>query len=117
MTPELQKPVDLVKELRLMRQPHWSENFRALTPIGLFIAAFFLNSFAGDIKRLDKDIGDMRGEVSHHLQNSEIHIPRATVVSKDEFMLYQTIRDRQMADLKDSLNRIECSLNPQKNGK
>jgi hypothetical protein len=54
-----------------------------------------------------KDVGD---KVFLHLTNSEIHIPRATVVSKDEFIIYQTMRDKQMDDLKIIANDNKCML-------
>lgn len=49
-------------------------------------------------------IGD---RVSRHLENAQIHIPRETVVSRDEFLIYQTMRDRQVSDIKNAMCRIE----------
>jgi hypothetical protein len=56
----------------------------------------------------------MRTEVQHHLQNSEFHIPRASVVSLDAFTIYQTMRDKQMSDLACSLARIENILDKER---
>jgi len=43
----------------------------------------------------------------NHLTNATIHIPRETVTSKDEFILYQTMRDKQMQDLKEMICEIK----------
>ena len=45
-----------------------------------------------------------------HLTNASIHIPRETVVSKDEFMIYQVMRDKQNADMKIALEEIKSIL-------
>jgi len=45
-----------------------------------------------------------------HLTNAELHVPRSTVISKDEFNFYQMMRDRQMSEIKDSLERVDGML-------
>jgi hypothetical protein len=107
---------DEIGELRQIRRalekksPHWTESFKIITPIMLFIASYFMSTLNESFNRLNIDVKDMRIEVSKHLQNSEFHIPRATVVSRDEFVIYQTMRDKQMVDLQCSLGRIESKL-------
>ena len=102
----IEQVFDEIGELRQIRKalttknPSWTEVFSLLTPVMLFIMAFYLNGLRDDIRLMKTDI-------SNHLQNAEIHIPRSTVVSKDEFVIYQSMRDRQMADIKDSLIRLE----------
>jgi hypothetical protein len=81
-----------------------------LTPIGLATVGYFISVMNGNFTRLDTDVKEMRLEISHHLQNSELHVPRSTVVSKDEFVIYQAMRDKQMSDLSCSLARIEDKM-------
>ena len=53
---------------------------------------------------------DINNKIFVHLTNSEIHIPRSTVVSRDEFVIYQMMRDKQMTDIKQDINDIKCIL-------
>jgi hypothetical protein len=117
---EIEKVFDEVGELRQIRKSlekkngHWTDNFRIITPIALAILGYFMTGLSDNFKRLDLDVRDMRTEVQHHLQNSEIHIPRASVVSLDAFTIYQTMRDKQMSDLACSLARIENILDKER---
>lgn len=55
-------------------------------------------------------LSNMDNKLFVHLTNSNLHIPRETVVSKDEFTIYQLMRDRQVAGIKESIDRIELLL-------
>ena len=55
-------------------------------------------------------LNSIEDKIFLHLTNSELHIPRATIVSKDEFSIYQVMRDRQMAEIKQDVNDIKCML-------
>ena len=72
---------------------HWTENFRAITPILVTVAIFLLAGLRSDVSKIDD-------KLFKHLTNEEIHTPRSLVVSQQAFTLYQTMRDSQMADLK-----------------
>jgi hypothetical protein len=78
----------------------WMEYLRIVTPVMLFLIGLVVYGMKDDIR-------EIKGQMLVHLTNSEMHVPRATVVSRDEFTIYQSMRDRQMADVKDSLCRIE----------
>ena len=79
------------------------ELLRLATPIGIFLLGLLWNSTR-------VDISEIKQQIFTHLTNSEIHIPRASVVSRDEFLIYQAMRDKQMADVKDGLCRIESLM-------
>jgi hypothetical protein len=105
----------ILKELQKANKPaHWTEGFRMLTPVGLAVVGYFISVMNGNFTRLDTDVKDMRIEISHHLQNSELHVPRSTVVSKDEFVIYQAMRDKQMVDLSCGISRIEDKMDRKK---
>ena len=89
----------------------WVEYVHLSTPYIVIGLSLFVATIKTDIARVEKGQDEARLEIAHHLQNSGIHIPRETVVSKDEFCLYQTMRDRQMTDIKDELSEIKKLLN------
>ena len=91
-------------------KPKWIESLRLVTPILAIFLTFYIQTINKNLDMLSVDVKDMRVEISHHLQNSDLHIPRATVVSRDEFELYQRMRDKQMNDIKDSLYEVKCIL-------
>jgi hypothetical protein len=59
---------------------------------------------------LDANIKSVDNKMFVHLTNASIHIPRETVVSKDEFVIYQSMRDKQMTDLKEIICEIKQIL-------
>jgi hypothetical protein len=56
------------------------------------------------------EIWSLDSKLFTHLTNGTIHIPRETLVSRNEFLLYQNMRDQQLIDLKEILNDIKCSV-------
>lgn len=126
MNPPPEEKRDFLSEISELRQirkalcdkgkgeESWMQIFRFLTPLFLFILTFYINSVKDGIGLLSTDLKDMRISVNSHLQNSELHIPRATIVSRDEFIIYQNMRDKQMQDIKDGISRIESSVRTRK---
>jgi hypothetical protein len=78
----------------------WTELFRVLTPLFLFL----LSLIAGGIS---SKLNDMDAKLFRHLTNDELHCPRSMVVTKAEFSIYQSMRDVQMKDIKDDLSDIK----------
>ena len=84
-----------------------SEVFRWLTPMLITIAIYQLGTISSTVSKLDE-------KVFKHLTNDEIHTPKSIVVNKAEFEIYQSFRDKQMSDLKETFNKgmtdIKCSI-------
>jgi hypothetical protein len=76
---------------------------RFFTPIISGVTLFTVGML---LNRLDK----LDDKMFKHLTNDEMHSPRSIIVTKPEFMLYQQMRDRQMADLKDGIQEIKIIL-------
>jgi hypothetical protein len=90
---------------------HWTENWRALTPILVTVAVFMLGSLQSTVWKIDD-------KMFKHFTNEEIHIPRSTVVTKAEFDLMTKMRDKQVEDLKevvkDGITQLRIEVrNPQ----
>jgi len=81
----------------------WTENFRIFTPILVTISIFLLGAILSTMNRIDENL-------FKHLTNDEIHTPRAVVITRAEFDIYQNFRNKQNDDLKSSLCRIEDLL-------
>ena len=84
----------------------WWEYIQFVTPIIMALVAFVVGDLRNQIQDLKTTTKDMSVQIVAHLCNSEIHIPRATVVSRDEFYIYQSMRDKQMAGIQVSLDRL-----------
>ena len=101
-----------------MEHKDWTESFRFITPLMLLIISAFLAYLISDFTNFKVDI---KGQLScidqkifTHLTNDEMHSPRSIIVTKPEFMMYQQMRDRQVEDIKDSLERVEKILDKKK---
>lgn len=88
----------------------WLEHLRVVTPIMVFTLGVYVNMVNNNITDVKNNVNTIQAELFHHLTNSELHVPRATVISKDEFSIYQAMRDRQMTDIKDGLGRVESLI-------
>ena len=90
------------------------EYLRLLTPFLIIVLGFYVNGMNNSIMEVKTSINTMQAELFHHLTNSDLHVPRSSVTSKDEFVIYQAMRDRQMTDIKDSLARVQNILEKKK---
>ena len=90
------------------------EYLRLLTPFLIIVLGFYVNGMNNSIMEVKTSILSMQAELFHHLTNSDLHMPRSSVTSKDEFLIYQAMRDRQMTDIKDSLARVQNILEKKK---
>jgi hypothetical protein len=88
----------------------WLEYLRVITPVGIFVLTVYVNMMNATIMGVKSEVTEMRAELLHHLTNSDLHMPRSTVTSKDEFTIYQNMRDKQMLDIRDSMYRVENLL-------
>lgn len=79
------------------------ESFRFITPLLVTIALFMLSGIQSNIKQIDD-------KMFKHLTNDEIHTPKSIVVSKPEFTIYQTMRDKQMSDIKEMVSELRGDL-------
>lgn len=84
-------------------QKHWGEGFRIITPILVTICLFFLGLLLTQVSRIDE-------KLFKHLTNDDLHTPRSMVVSQEAFTLYQTMRDKQMDDIKVTMQDIKRIL-------
>ena len=105
-----------------MSDKHWTEYFRIITPITLLLISTLIgmsitnqNDIKTKLTGMEDKICSIDGKMFIHLTNAEIHIPRSTVVSRDEFSLYQTMRDKQMNDLKELLTSIKDKIDGRNN--
>lgn len=91
--------------------------FRFITPILVTIAVVMLGSMERNVNEkfigINEKIGIISSTVTDidiklfkHLTNDEMHSPRSLIVTKPEFLIYQNLRDIQMKDIKDGVNRI-----------
>jgi hypothetical protein len=76
------------------------EWLRLVTPILITIGIFMM----GNIMR---QLEDIDAKLFKHLTNDEMHCPRSITVTKPEFLIYQSMRDKQMDEMRDGINRIE----------
>lgn len=82
---------------------HWTESFRVVTPLLITVAIALLSILLSSVNSIDE-------KLFKHLTNDEIHCARSIMVSKSEFNIYQSMRDRQMFDLKDGISEIKLLL-------
>ncbi len=81
----------------------WTEMFRWITPILLSLGLFMLGNLNSTINKIDD-------KLFKHLTNDEIHISRNAIVDKNTFEIYQSMRDKQMCELKSGLDKIESLI-------
>lgn len=79
---------------------HWTESFRILTPILITISIFFL----GHLITITNKIDD---KLFKHLTNDELHCPRSTVFSKDEFRMYKDMLGEKIDEIRKTVERYE----------
>ena len=79
------------------------EWFRLITPMMLTIVIFLCTGINSRLEGIET-------KLFSHMTNHEMHTPSSMVISKAEFEIYQQMRDRQMADLKEGILRIENHL-------
>ncbi len=88
----------------------WTEYFRIIAPFLLLLLTWIGSGINTNLSRLDAKIDNLDTKIFRHLTNEEIHIARNAVVDKNTFEIYQSMRDKQMCDLKEGINRIESLL-------
>ena len=75
-----------------------------LTTLGLFIVGLVGSNLSNNVNRMETQLLAQMGKIDdklfRHLTNDEIHMPRSTMVDKQQFDLINTIRASQLADLK-----------------
>lgn len=75
----------------------WTEYLRFITPILITICLFYLNS-------IDRKVDCIDDKLFKHLTNDDLHPPKTLIVTKAEFVIYQDMRQRQMDEIRNSLN-------------
>ena len=90
------------------------EYFRLITPFMLAVITFIGWTMSTRLGQIDNHLISIDEKMFKHLTNDDLHTPRQSVVSKDEFTLYQTMRDRQMMDIKDGICRLEIAIDKKK---
>ena len=85
---------------------NWWDYIQFITPIMIAVFVFVVGDLRNQISDLRVTTKDMSTQIVTHLCNNGIHIPRETIVSKDEFLLYQMMRDKQMNEIDRKLERI-----------
>ena len=88
----------------------WIEYFRLITPFMLVVLSFVGWSINLRIETIDKKIQSLDDKLFIHLTNEEIHTPRSLVVSQEAFMLYQSMRDKEIKIMADNIAEIKNML-------
>ena len=71
-----------------------------MTPYLITIAIFMLGNLISSVNKIDD-------KLFKHLTNDEIHIPRGTVISRAEFEIVSTMRERQFNQIDIKLGHME----------
>lgn len=80
----------------------WIGWFRIVTPILVTIGLFMMAQMNAKIDKIDD-------KMFQHLTNDELHPPKSITLTKAEFNIYQDMRQRQMDDIRISMNtRIDA---------
>jgi hypothetical protein len=89
---------------------NWMEYFRLVTPFLLILFGIIGWFIKEDVSRINLKLEDIDHKMFVHLTNDEMHSPRSLMVTKAEFLVYQSMRDKQMGDLKDIIYDIRKLL-------
>jgi hypothetical protein len=81
----------------------WTEYLRLITPFLLLVVTGYCSFISSKLTEIDD-------KLFKHLTNDELHAPRSLVVTKPEFLIYQTMRDKQMEDIKNAVLDMRCAL-------
>lgn len=93
-----------------MSNRHWTEHFRTLTPLLLFVMSVIGSLIWYGVNINNQKLNDIDTKLFKHLTNDEMHCPRSIIVTRVEFDMYQKMRDKQMFDLKEGIYEIKCLL-------
>jgi hypothetical protein len=92
----------------------FGEGVKYLTPILVTIALFMIGGMRSDMTKVETSLSAQISSVDiklfKHLTNDEIHTPKSIVISKPEFTIYQTMRDKQMSDIKEMITDVRADL-------
>ena len=88
----------------------WTEYFRLITPFLVIVIGCIGWSVNMRVCQLEGKIDNIDQKLFVHLTNEQIHTPRGLVVSQEAFTLYQTMRDKQMQDVKETLNEVKAII-------
>ena len=88
----------------------WMKYLRLITPFILLLFGIIGWFIQQDISRINSKLDTIDSKMFVHLTNEELHMPRSLAVTKAEFLVYQNMRDKQMADIKDLVYEIRRIL-------
>lgn len=94
----------------------WTEYFRILTPVFLFSLNIIAGMAISNQAQLKDSIDKLDIKIFSHLTNDDLHTPKSIAVTRLEWNVYQTMRDKQMSDIKDELCTIREMLEKRING-
>jgi len=86
------------------------EYLRVMTPVFLFTLNLLAGILLTNQREIITKISDMDNKIFLHLTNDEIHTPRQFVVSKEQFDLYQKMRNDQLDEIRKCQQEIKNSL-------
>jgi len=89
---------------------HWTEHFKILTPILLICVNLLAGTIITNQNHILAYVEKIDNKLFSHLTNEEIHTPRGLVVSQGTFAVYQTMRDKEIGEIKDRLYEIRDFL-------
>lgn len=96
---------------------NWKDYANILGAAFGFVVMLVVANTNGNISEIKGNVTEIKGQLFTHLTNHELHTPRTVVeeqlkdkVSTEQFVIYQTMRDRQMTDIKESLARLEMKI-------
>lgn len=86
---------------------NWMKYLRLITP-GLVIMFGIIGWFVrNEVANINSKVNDIDSKIFVHLTNHDLHTPQSLIVTKAEFLVYQNMRDKQMADMKEIMVNIE----------
>lgn len=88
----------------------WFEYLRILTPVGVFIVGIYVSMINNGLNEVKESIKCIDNKMFSHLTNDEIHTPKSMAITRAEFELYQSMRDKQMMDMKELLIEIKQKI-------
>lgn len=88
----------------------WLIFFEILTPFLLIMLTWINSANISRFDKIDKVLECIDNRIFSHLTNDEIHYPKSSIATKEEFQMYTGMRDRQWSELYIQLNNIKTLL-------